>query len=265
LAARILKPVALRKKASFHLPQRVEHELPVAGLDPRHDGVRIAHITDLHCGVMTPQSHILHAIELIHDAQPHAVVMTGDYVSYNKSEIRVMERLLGQIKAPHVFATLGNHDYYASGREVKKALGRCGHTVLSNEHKVVDIEGAPLTFIGIDDPVTRKDNLHAAFDGAPKTGTRVVLCHCPESVDRIAEQGAHLMVSGHTHGGQINVKGFTKRFFQSVGKRYFFAGLYNVAGTHLYVNPGIGFSGVPLRVGEGTRAEVTLFRLRSMS
>ncbi len=247
------------------LPRLVEHEISLKNLDARHGDLRIVHLTDLHCGYMTPSRHLRHAIELVHDAEPDLVVMTGDYVSFHRNEIRMMEALLGELRAPHVVATLGNHDYYASGSGVAEALRRCGHTVLHNEHRVLELRGAPLTIVGVDDPVTRKADLDSAFKDLPAQGTRLVLCHCPETVKQIAHRGADLVLSGHTHGGQINVKGVTDKIFQRAGREYFRSGLYQVRDTQLYVSPGVGFSGVPVRVGHGTRAEVTLFRLKSMS
>jgi hypothetical protein len=83
-------------------------------------------------------------------------------------------------------------------------------------------------------------------------------------VHAIAERGAHLMLSGHTHGGQINVKGITSRLFKKTGRRYL-GGFYSVADTLLYVSPGVGFSGVRVRVGTGTRSEVSVFNLLAPS
>jgi len=245
------------------LPELVSHEVTVRGLDARHDGLRIAHLTDLHCGRMTPSRHILHALRLAEEAKPDVIAMTGDYVSWALQEVTVMEELLQSLGGAPVFATLGNHDYYTSGRHVEEALGRCGHTVLKNESVSLDVRGASLRVIGVDDPVTRKADLDLAFRGVSGSGTRLVLCHCPETVDGIAERGADLVLSGHTHGGQINVRGITDRIFMKSGKRFFRAGHYRVDATNLYVNPGIGFSGVPVRAGAGTRAEVALVVLRA--
>ncbi len=91
----------------------------------------------------------------------------------------------------------------------------------------------------------------------------MALCHCPEAAPELAARGAHLVLSGHTHGGQINVRGITDRIFRSAGKRYFEAGLYPVDRSWLYVSAGVGFSGLRVRAGRGTRAEVALITLRS--
>jgi predicted MPP superfamily phosphohydrolase len=249
------------RRTLVRLPRLARHDVVVAGLEPHHAGLRIAHLTDFHCGYMTPSWHVRAAVELANQAAPDLIVMTGDYVSWHREEVRTMERELSGLAAGHVFATLGNHDYYASGREVAAALSRCGYVVLRNEHRTVDFRGAPLHIVGVDDPITRRGNIARAFAGVPERGTRLVLCHCPESVEQVAGRGAHLMFSGHTHGGQINVRGITNRLFARAGRRYYQAGFYEVRGTLLYVNPGIGFSGVRIRAGRGTRAEVSIFRL----
>jgi len=122
----------------------------------------------------------------------------------------------------------------------------------------------PLALIGVDDPVTRHDDLDEAFTGVPDDATRVVLCHAPDRAPAIARRGADLVLSGHTHGGQIYVKGITDRIMKKVGL-HFRRGTFALGDrTTLYVTPGVGFSGVRRRVGEGTAAEVALLTLRPM-
>jgi predicted MPP superfamily phosphohydrolase len=232
-------------------------------LDPRHDGLRVAHLTDVHCGRMTPERHVRAAVDLANRAEADLIVMTGDYVNWNKDEVPVAGAQLAGLSADHVFVTLGNHDYFAWGEGVASAMEDNGYTVLRNQHRSVRVRGADLHVIGIDDPVTGRHDVDQAFATVPAGGTRLVLCHCPEQVDTIAERGAHLMLSGHTHGGQINVRGITDRIFRSAGRRYYSRGFYTVGATQLYVSSGVGFSGVRVRAGRGTRAEVSLFTLRT--
>jgi len=245
------------------LPHLVVHEVTAEGIDPRHDGLRIVHMTDVHCGRITGAAHVQAAVELANQTGADVVAMTGDYLNWRRDEIPLVRRQLAGLTATHVVCTLGNHDYYASGDHVAGALAANGYQVLRNRHLSVDIAGAPLHIVGIDDPVTRKDDIEAAFAGVPAGGTRVALCHCPEAAPDIAARGAHLVLSGHTHGGQINVRGITDRIFRSAGRRYFNAGLYQVDSAWLYVSAGVGFSGVRVRAGRGTRAEVALITLRA--
>jgi predicted MPP superfamily phosphohydrolase len=240
-----------------------EHDVDLPDLDPRHDGVRIVHLTDVHCGRMTPEHHVRAAVELANAARPDLIVMTGDYVNWRRDEVPLAGAQLAGLTARHVVATLGNHDYFAWGDGVAAALADNGYTVLRNQHHSVELRGAPLHVIGIDDPVTGRHDLERAFAEVPTGGCRLVLCHCPEQIDDIAARGAHLVLSGHTHGGQINVRGITDRIFKTTGRRYFNRGFYTVDRTTLYVSSGVGFSGVRVRAGKGTRAEVSVFTLRS--
>jgi hypothetical protein len=232
-------------------------------LDPRHDGLRVAHLTDVHCGRITPAEHVRAAVALANRARPDVIVMTGDYVCWRREEVPLLRDQLAGLEADQVVCTLGNHDYFADGDGVAAALVDNGYTVLRNQHVSVDVGGAPLHLVGLDDPVTRRDDIEGAFARVPAGGTRVVLSHCPETVDELSSRGAHLVVSGHTHGGQINVRGITDRIFKRAGRRYYHSGLYEVDRTWLYVSAGIGFSGVRVRAGRGTRAEVALLTLRS--
>ena len=239
-----------------------EHEVPVAGLDARLDGVRIAQLSDIHVGSMTPPEHVRAAVQLANAADPDVVVLTGDYVCWRRHEVEELRDQLGGLRARRVLAVLGNHDYFTWGKGVADALGAHGYDVLKNQHATVDIDGAPLHLVGVDDPITRHHDLDAAFAGVPEKAARVVLCHCPEEAPGLAERGADLVLSGHTHGGQIYIRGVTDRIAKRMGRKYL-SGFYEVGRTRLYVTPGVGFSGVTYRGGRGTAAEVAVFTLRA--
>jgi len=243
-------------------PVLTEYDIEIPDLDPRHDGVRIAHLSDIHVGNLTPPEHVRAAVELANAARPDLVVMTGDYVCWRRHEAIDAEGQLAGLDGGRVLAVLGNHDYFTWGRGVVRALERNGYEVLKNRHTAVDIGGAPLYVVGIDDPITRHHDLDAAFAGVPERGTRLVLCHCPEQAPGLADRGVDLVLSGHTHGGQINLPLITERIARRMGRRYM-RGFYDLGDrTRLYVTPGIGFSGVTWRVGDGTSAEVAVFTLR---
>lgn len=245
-------------------PPRVsEHEVRIRDLDPRHDGVRIAQLSDIHVGNMTPVAHVRAAIATANAAQPDLIVLTGDYVCWRRHEAELAGDQLGGLRAPRVLAVLGNHDYFTWGAGVANALERNGYEVLRNQTTIADVRGAPLAMVGVDDPVTRHDDLDAAFAGAPGGVTRIVLCHSPDRGPALARRGADLVLSGHTHGGQIFIRGITDRLMKKAGLNYR-RGKYAIgAGTTLYVTPGVGFSGVTKRVGEGTDAEVAVLTLRA--
>lgn len=237
------------------------HEVAISNLDERLDGLRIAHLSDVHVGRVTPREHIRDAVALANSVRPDVIVMTGDYVNWKRSEIELMEEQLAGLRASHIAVTLGNHDYYASGRGMARAFGRMGYGVLRNQHTRLDINGTRLNIVGIDDPVTRHHDLDKAFDHVPGRGTTIALCHCPEKADAIARRGAKLILSGHTHGGQIYVRGVTDRVIARMGRKYR-SGFYDIGDAKLYVSAGVGFTGVRFRAGHGTRAEIPVYTLR---
>jgi hypothetical protein len=243
-------------------PRISEHDVAIRDLDPRHDGVRIVQLSDIHVGATTPREHVRAAVAAANSARPDIIVLTGDYVCWRRHEAPMVADQLAGLSAPRVLAVLGNHDYFTWGAGVTASLERNGYEVLRNQTMIARVNGAPLAMVGIDDPVTRHDDLDAAFAGAPARTTKVVLCHSPEHGPKLAARGADLVLSGHTHGGQIYVRGITDRLMKRLGLTYR-RGMYPVGErTTMYVTPGVGFSGVTHRRGEGTDAEVAVLTLR---
>jgi predicted MPP superfamily phosphohydrolase len=246
-------------------PRISEHDVAIRDLDPRHDGVRIAQLSDIHVGVTTPREHIRAAVAAANAAAPDLIVLTGDYVCWRRHEAEMVADQLAGLSASRVLAVLGNHDYFTWGAGVAASLERNGYEVLRNQTTIAQVNGAPLAMVGIDDPVTRHDDLDAAFAGAPASATKIVLCHSPDHGPQLAARHADVVLSGHTHGGQIYVPGITDRVMKRLGLNYR-RGWYAMNDrTQLYVTPGVGFSGVTHRRGEGTTAEVAVLTLRRAS
>jgi hypothetical protein len=233
----------------------------IAGLDDRHDGLRIAHLSDIHVGNLTPASHVRAAIDAANAARPDVVALTGDYVCWRRDEVDAARDQLAGLRARRVLAVLGNHDYFTSATGMTRALAANGYDVLKNAHTQVEIDGAPLAFVGLDDPVTRHADADHAFAGVDPGAPVIALCHAPDFAPRIAGR-ADLVLSGHTHGGQIYIRGVTDRLMKRLGL-HFRRGQFAVGDrTQLYVTPGVGFSGVTRRSGDGTDAEVAVITLR---
>jgi predicted MPP superfamily phosphohydrolase len=93
-------------------PRVTEHEVRIKDLDPRHDGVRVAQLSDIHVGNMTPASHVRAAIAAANSAKPDLVMLTGDYVCWRRHEAEMVQDQLGGLEARRVLAVLGNHDYF---------------------------------------------------------------------------------------------------------------------------------------------------------
>jgi predicted MPP superfamily phosphohydrolase len=235
-------------------------ELRIPGLAPEHDGLRVAHLTDVHTGHHTPDDRVLRAVLAINDAAPDLVVLTGDYVTTKRDAVERVSELLGGIRAP-VVATLGNHDHWVNAPGISRGLTRAGYTVLRNQHTVLRLRGANFAIVGIDDGHTRHDDPKAALAGL-STASRLVLFHDPATVRKLPPNTGLVGLAGHTHGGQIFVPGVTGFLSGVMGEPYF-RGHYDVAGNHLYVNRGLGFSrgGMPPRINSDPEvAFVTLRR-----
>lgn len=235
----------------------------IPDLEPKHDGVRLGHLSDVHVGAVTPDRRIRNAVEILAAAQPDLFLLTGDFASRRPSPLARLGRLLDGLPPQSTFFVLGNHDHLVDAVAVTRALEGVGYMHLDNRHHTVELRGAPLHLIGLDDPVTSRHRPAQAVTGLPSEGTRVLLAHQAESVGEVLELGQHvdLCVSGHTHGGQIYVPRLTHKLMAKHGIRHV-RGLqrYEAEGPWLHVTHGVGSAVTPLRVA--ARPEVALLTLR---
>jgi len=249
--------------ASTSDPGPPEAERPtfvVPDLDPAHDGLRVAQLSDLHVGPRTPPERIRAAIDEANGFRPDLVVLTGDYLSRARSGVGLMRELLGGLEAPTV-AVLGNHDHWVDPAGAVTSLSRLGYAVLQNQNTTLRLRGAPFTVIGVGDLVTRNADVGRAVKGA-RAGSRLAIAHGPRTAELLSGFDKPLLcLSGHTHGGQVNIPGLTWLFLQAVLHEPYDRGLFRVGKVQLYVNRGVGNSAVRIRVN--SPPEVTLATLRS--
>ena len=235
------------------------HQIVVPDLDPAHDGLRVAQLSDLHVGSLTPVERIRAAIEEANRFRPDLVVLTGDYLTRNRGGVSLMREQLGGITAP-TLATLGNHDRWVDPRGASAALTHLGYGVLENENTTLLLRGEPFTVVGIDDLQTYSADPPLAMKGAAP-GSRLYLAHVPRTADLLANWGKPmLLLSGHTHGGQVNVP-LLMPALRWIAREPYIDGLYQVGKVQLYVNRGVGNVGVALRLNASP--EVSLLTLRS--
>ena len=238
-------------------PER--HEIVVPDLDPAHDGLRIAQLSDLHVGAMTPVERIRAAIAEANRFRPDLVVLTGDYLTRDPGGVTLMREQLAGLDAP-TLATLGNHDRWVDPRGAGAALEDLGYGFLENQNTTLTLRHAPFTVVGIDDLWTYSADPPRAMTGAP-AGSRLYLAHVPATADILANWGKPMLVlSGHTHGGQVNVPLLTPAIRWMIREPYI-GGLYQVGKVQLYVNRGVGNVGLGLRIN--APPEVSLLTLRA--
>jgi predicted MPP superfamily phosphohydrolase len=240
----------------------VEREVRVSGLDPRLDGLRVAQLSDLHIGANTPKEWALRWARAANARAPHLAVVTGDLVTAGTTYHEDIADAVAALRAElGVFVSMGNHDYFGDGEPLISLMRERGIGVLRNEGRVLERDGARFWLAAIDDTWTKRDDLAAAMRDRPEGLATVLLAHDPARFDAAAEAGAELVLSGHTHGGQIAVP-FLYRWFSlaSIAHKYN-VGIYKRGRSTLHVHPGLGTTGPPMRLGAAP--EVTILVLRA--
>lgn len=244
--------------------------LPVRGLPAALAGVRIAHLSDFHCGPHIPVGYLEGVIERTAAENPDLIALTGDFIDRGPQHVAAAARLFRDLKAPlGVFGVLGNHDFAVHtprgarrhlglDRVITDALGAEGVTVLRNRSVRVERGGAGLLVAGVDDLWSGEADANAALGGNCEDIPRVLLAHNPQTAEQLGGLRADVILSGHTHGGQIDWPGLGRLLLHRHARRWA-AGLYNVGGRHLYVNTGVGFG---WRFRFGVRPELALLTLR---
>ena len=241
----------------------VTRQVRVTGLPAAFDGFRIAHLSDLHVGSLTPRSWGMRWARAANAAAPDLAVVTGDLVTSGSAYTREIADVLGELRAPHgVFSSMGNHDYFGEEERLVDALRGRGVKVLRNEGVVLDRGGARLWLAAIDDTWTRRDDLGRALAERPDGVPTVLLAHDPNRFDQAADAGVELVLSGHTHGGQVAVP-FLARTLNAARFPYKYSlGVYERGASTLYVHPGLGTTGPPFRLGAAPEVTVLVLRRR---
>jgi len=227
--------------------------------------MRVAHITDLHVGRVTPFAVQREAQALVNAQDPDLVLVTGDFVCHSQLYLDQLTHLMGGFAAP-VVAVLGNHDYWAGADEVCLALRRAGVEILRNQNTTLTVRGQRIQIVGLDDAYTGHARRDKAVAGLRSDLPSLALSHIAEEADMLWPHGIPLVLSGHTHGGQITLARLNEITLGKIGGHKYLHGLYgsrqaNDNGGAVYVGAGIGAAVMPFRIGERGKREVTIFEL----
>ncbi|MCH9683178.1 MAG: metallophosphoesterase [Deltaproteobacteria bacterium] len=246
---------------ALQLPEVKEVEVPIEGLPPEAEGLRIVQISDVHVGPTIHGDYLSAVVDRINTLDADIVAVTGDLIDGFVDQLRDEVAALGRLRARHgAFFVTGNHEYYWDGPAWCDEVARLGLTVLNNEHRVIEHDGARIVLAGVNDvwasgmvPDHASDPALACRD-APEGCVKVLLAHQPRSIEAAAAAGYDLQLSGHTHGGQY----FPMNLLVHLTQPYV-AGLHRHDDTWIYVSRGTGYWGPPMRVG--APHEITLLRL----
>jgi predicted MPP superfamily phosphohydrolase len=242
--------------------KRVSVDVP--GLHPDLDGFRLIQLSDVHIGETLDRRFSEYIVATVNGLAGDAVVITGDLIDGSVERLRHEVAPLAKLSSRHgTFFVTGNHEYYSGADQWVREVERLGMTVLHNEHHVVTQGAGQLVLGGVPDvqgasfsPSHRPDVLEA-FRGAPDA-PRVLLAHQPRFASAAKHANISLMLSGHTHGGQIFPFNFFVKLQQPV-----VSGFHVIEGVPTYTSKGTGYWGPPFRIG--ARGEVTEITLRAVT
>jgi predicted MPP superfamily phosphohydrolase len=236
-------------------------EVGVDGLPAELDGLRIAHLSDLHLGVAGrgPRA-VERAVAWVGERRPDLVCLTGDLLSRPRGEerLRALVRRLG-----HPYVVLGNHDVAVSRDPFSRAVeleALEGATLLGNEAVEVELRSRRLQLVGVD-PRSWRRRARPAELADPEADLRVLLCHFPDVVRRLPAGAFHLVLAGHLHAGQINLPLPRGKLHLAHPRAREVTGLYETPAGVLHVSPGLGTTFVPFRFF--ARPEATELVVRS--
>ena len=249
-------------------------DVTIPGLHAAFDGFRIAQLSDIHLDEFTEPYFLRDAVDRINKMNPDAVFLTGDFVTESPIKTRSVKHtewqcaeLLNHLQCQQRYACLGNHDFLVGMEGVTKALTHNGIKVLNNAYLPIERGGGSFWLAGVEDPLMGHPDPDAAIPASIRNLPQepvVLLCHAPDYVDDLlthpAGSSVSLMLSGHSHGGQICLPLIGPLALPALGKKYV-EGWFRFGGLQLHVNRGIGTVGVPFRFN--CPPEISLITLRA--
>jgi predicted MPP superfamily phosphohydrolase len=229
-------------------------DLPVVDLPVALNGLRIGLLTDVHRSRWVSHDDVIHAVTLLMREQPDLIVLGGDYVTWgDRRYVGPSAEALAPLSAPHgVYGILGNHD---DDHDMPAALAARGVHMLKDARTAITIKGEPVDLLGIRFWTKRATDIATVMRGA--TGTVFLLAHDPRRLTEAAALKIPLVLSGHTHGGQVVVPGFG-----AIAKQNFpvLWGIGRRERSTMFVSRGVGTVYVPVRVN--CPPEVAVLTLR---
>lgn len=247
-----------------------DHTLASSQLPKAFEGMRIVQFSDVHVGPDYSLRQLRHLINRINAQHPDIIVFTGDLFdnfSQYEGDPQDVFHILAQLKAPlGKFAVYGNHDRGGGASRIyQSGMEMAGFDVLLNESKVITLPNGPsITISGLDDFLLGNPRIKSTLGALDPNQFQLLLVHEPDVADQFTEYPIDVQLSGHSHGGQVQIPGVGALITTSLGTKYL-EGSYTISGSYrdlqLYVNTGIGTSRAKLRLG--VPPEITVFTLSS--
>jgi predicted MPP superfamily phosphohydrolase len=243
-------------------------QLTLKRLPKVFSGLRIAQISDIHMGGWMNPDRFQQVANIIKAESPDLLLITGDFLlghHFSDAEkqaivdlIPILSSLAGSIPS---FAVLGNHDYWTSSEAIRQMLFSCGITDLTNTVFTLTREKESLHLCGVDDIWKGDVRLDHVISKLKDDSCAILMAHEPDFADTSAATGKFdLQISGHTHGGQVNLPLLGPPVRPYLGQKYPI-GLYKIGNMFQYTNRGVGMARLPIRFN--CPPEITIFVLES--
>ena len=237
-------------------------------------GLTILHISDLH--IKGNDSRQENMIKKLEDLNPDLILITGDFIDYDE-DIQYCADILGKLKVKiGKFGVFGNHDYYRynamdfitrnkfpsrqnDSEKIAEVLNDAGMTILVNSYRYLNINGRKVCVIGVGDNL-RRCELARVLPDDHDNSFKILMCHYPDVVFDSDISKVDLVLTGHTHGGQVRLPIIGAVISWSKVPLKSASGLFRHNGTIMHISPGIGTATLPMRFL--CRPEATLLELR---
>lgn len=242
-------------------PAVIKVDIPIQDLPAELEGFSVAQLSDVHIGPTIKKRFLNKVVQRVNELAVHSVVITGDLVDGRVQHLGREVGPLAHLQSTYgTFFVTGNHEYYSHAEEWLALLQTLQVRILMNEHEVIHHQGQTVVMAGVADysahhfVESQRSDPNRAFENAPvDAGLKILLAHQPRSIFQARECGAHVQLSGHTHGGQF----WPWNHFVPL-QQPFTSGLHWFETMWIYVSRGTGYWGPPKRFG--APAEITLLR-----
>lgn len=243
----------------------IRKTITIPNLPEKFKGFTIGMMSDIHSSVFMNKEDMSGYVRSMNELKTDMIVVTGDFVNSKTEEVYPFAEAFSELRAEHgVYGCLGNHDFFTKNVElVAKKIDECGVRLLRNDAVKIQKDGTFFNLVGVDDigrNVDPADYMNKALAFAKNDQPKILLCHKPYYFQQAKDLGIDLTLSGHTHGGQVvfGVVDSTRISLATLASKYI-SGLYTLGSSNLYVNNGIGFTGLPVRIN--CPAELTVITL----
>ena len=251
---------AIVQRTNFHVREVL---MPIPGLHPDLEGLRIGQLTDLHVSSFLSPRELGRAVDMMNELRPSLVTVTGDLITRLGDPLDDAIRELSRLRADAgVFGCMGNHEGYADAEDyVTREAARYGMDFLTFQARQLHFGNGVLNLGGVDFQSfdSRNRYIRGAENLLVPDATNLLMSHNPDVFPAAVRQGWAGMLAGHTHGGQISIEGMNRTLNFARLLTPYVAGLYRLDGASCYVSAGIGTITMPVRLG--VPPEITLLKL----